>query len=150
MRKRPIIYILFTLSLIGILGCSYAWKKLPLFPCEKWGFIDSTSSKYYIHPEKIVIEPWRGKHHVYGIFMIPNGYIHDRIITVKIPGKQTYCGNLLFPSNTYAGIDAKPGHHLMKGYLQTHTALELIFQGKGNQLKQPSNWSVGYVKEQQK
>lgn len=150
MKKRPIIYILFTLSLIALLGGSYAWKQLPLFPCQQRGFIADNLTKYYIHPEKIVIEPWRGRHHVYAIFMIPNGYMRDRIITVNISEKQTYCGNLLFPSNTYGGIYAKPGYYLMKGYLQTRTALGLIFQGKANQLQQPSNWSLGYIKENQK
>ncbi|MBD2387738.1 hypothetical protein [Cylindrospermum sp. FACHB-282] len=150
MRKRPLIYILFTLSLVGILGGSYVWEQLPTFPCGKWGFVVSKSKKYYITPEKIVIEPWRGRHQVYGIFMIPDGYIRDHLVTIEIPEKPTYCGILLFPSNTYGGIYAKPGHYLMKGYLQTRTTLELIFEGKINQLKQPSNWKLGYIKEKRK
>jgi hypothetical protein len=149
-RKRPIIYMLFTLSLVGILGCSFIWKQLPIYSCQKWGFIVTNSKKYYLNPEKIVIEPWRGRHHVYGIFMIPDGYVRDHLITIKIPGKPTYCGILLFPSNTYDGIYAKPGHYLMKGYLQTRTTLELIFEGKANQLQQPSNWRLGYIKEKKK
>jgi hypothetical protein len=147
MPKIPIIYIiLFTLSLSAILGLPMLWNHLPVFPCQKWGFIPHQGTKYYLHPEKIVIEPWRGQHHIYGIFMIPEGYLHDHLITVEIPGKQTYCGILLFPGKTYAGINAKPGYFLMKGYLQTRTALGLIFQGKGNQLQQLINWKLGYSK----
>lgn len=150
MRKHSLIYILFTLSLVGILGLSYFWKQLPEFPCQQWGFIGNENSKYYINPEKIVIEPWRGQHHTYGIFMVPDAYIHDHLVTIEIPGNQTYCGILLFPSDNYAGINAKPGYHLMKGFLQTRTALGIIFQGKLNQLKQPSNWKLGYIKELKK
>lgn len=132
---------------MAILSVSYIWKKMPMFACEKWGFIASKGTKYYIHPEKIIIEPWRGQHHVYGIFMIPDDYIHDHIITVLMPGTQTYCGILLFPRHSYSGINAKPGYHLMKGYLQTRTTVELIVQGKVNQLQEPSNWRLGYFKE---
>jgi hypothetical protein len=32
----------------------------------------------------------------------------------------------------------------LKGYLQTRTAIKLIFAGKMNDLKQVNNWQLGY------
>ncbi len=147
MLKHPITYIILILSLFGILSRSYIWKQLPVLDCGEWAFIRTQQKKYYIHPEKIVIEPWLGQHHVYGIFMVPDAYKRDELITVNIPGNQTYCGILLYPSKSYAGIEAKPGHHLMKGYFQTRSTIAVVLEGKLKQLQQPTNWRLGYIKE---
>lgn len=143
---RKFTYILFLSSLICILGFSYVSKKSPVIACNQWGF-SSKAEKYYTHPEKIVVEPWRGQHHVYGIFQIPSGYLNDKLLKVKIPGSSTYCGILAY-GGTVAndGVYAKPGHYLMKGLLNTRIALKLILQGKKEELQQSENWKLGYTK----
>jgi hypothetical protein len=147
-RSRQFIYILFAISLVGILGFSYISEK-PIGRCYKRGFISSTNQKYYIYPEKIVIQPWRGQHHVYGIFMIPNGYIYDYLLQFKLPENTTYCGTVYFVTRTQLdGINAQPGNYLVKGYVNTRLALWLMVQGKLNHLQQTSNWRLGYVKEE--
>jgi hypothetical protein len=123
------------------------FKKLPTFPCQEWGFISTKTPKLYLSPEKVVVEPWRGQHHVYGVFMLPNDYLHDHLITITLPGEPTYCGVLLNAGESYNGIRAKPGHYLIKGYLQTRITIGLIAKGKVSQLKQSKNWKLGYAKE---
>ncbi|MFN6567818.1 hypothetical protein [Dendronalium sp. ChiSLP03b] len=152
MRKQ-VFYLLFVLSLVGVLGFSYISdivERSPTVSCRRWGFISSKEGKYYSYPEKIVVEPWRGRHQVYGIFMIPDGYRSDHFVTLKIPGERTYCGLLLSVSSFNEGIHAKPGYYLLRGYFNTRVAIELILKGKGDQLEQPSNWRLGYAKQKQK
>jgi len=143
---RKLTYILFLFSLISILGFSYVAKKSPVTACNQWGF-SSKAEKYYVQAEKIVVEPWRGEHHVYGIFQIPGGYLNDKLLKVEIPGAGKYCGVLSYGGTvTTDGIDAKPGHYLMKGFLNTRIAIKLILQGRQEELKQGSNWKLGYTK----
>ncbi|MBW4562549.1 MAG: hypothetical protein KME32_15640 [Mojavia pulchra JT2-VF2] len=150
MRRNQFFYILFVVSLVGILGFSYANKRSPVTSCHSWGFISAKAEKYYTYPEKLVVQPWRGQHHVYGIFMVPNGHTPDYLITVTLPETKTYCGTINYGrSNSMEGISAKPGHYLVKGYLNTRIALWWIAHGKVDQLKQPSNWKLGYTKKEQ-
>lgn len=147
---RKLTYILFLFSLIGILGFSYVDKKSPVTACYEWGF-SSQTEKYYVYPEKIVVEPWRGQYHVYGIFQIPDGYLNDKLLQVEIPGKGAYCGILSYGGTiTIDGVYAKPGHYLMKGILNTRIAIALILQGKQKELQQLGNWKLGYTKIEDK
>ncbi len=150
MLKRNIFYILFTLTLVGILGFSYISEfseRSPVTSCQEWGFYSSKDGKYYAHPEKIVFQPWHGRHHVYAIFMIPNGYINDFLLTVKIQGIKTICGTTKNRGASFEGISAKPGYYLVQGFLNTRTGVWLITQGKTEELKQLDNWVIGYTKK---
>ncbi len=143
---RNFTYSLLLFILICILSFSYVDKKSPVTACNQWGFT-SKAEKYYIHPEKIVVEPWRGEHHIYGIFQIPGGYLNDKLLKVEIPGSRTYCGVVAYGGTvTTDGVYAKPGYYLMKGFLNTRIAIKLILQGKQEELKQSKNWNLGYTK----
>ncbi|BAY23633.1 hypothetical protein NIES2100_34250 [Calothrix sp. NIES-2100] len=143
MRSRQFLYILFAISLVGILGFSYISERSPIGKCYKSGFLNF-SQKYYIQPEKIVIQPWRGQHHVYGIFMIPDEYIHDYLLQFKLPGDRTYCGTVYSGISTdLQSISLPPGNYLVTGFVNTRLALLLIAQGKLDYLQQPSNWKLG-------
>jgi hypothetical protein len=145
--KYKYLYILFALALIGVIGYAYLSKRSPIVGCHKWGF-SNNNSKYYIHPEKIVVKPWHGQHHVFGIFMIPGGNLNDKLFKLEIPGEQTHCGVLAYEGTVEAeGVFAKPGSYLMKGLINTRTALKLISKGKVDELKNPDNWKLGYTKE---
>lgn len=149
MRKHQFIHLFLAVSLFGILGFSYMNKRSPVTTCKPSKFI-SAQDKQYLHPQKIVIKPWRGQHHVYAIFSVYHEYKTDKLIQVTVPDQSTECGSINYINNSYGSTDAPPGHHLVKGYLNTRTALWLIAQGKGEQLQQPSNWKLGYVKKEQK
>lgn len=148
MRNRQLVYFFFSLALVIIIGVARFLDKLPNFPCEKSGFMVSQITKSYIYPEKVVVRPWFRRHHVYAVFMLPNNYVYDRFITVNLPVNQTFCGITINPSETLDEIHAKPGHYLVKGYLQTRTAIKFIFAGKMNDLKKVNNWQLGYGERQ--
>ncbi len=151
MRKNQLLYILFALSLLSILGFSYVSElseRVPITTCRQWGFYSSKGEKYYTHPEKIVVKPWDGQHNVYGIFMIPDRYRNDILFTVTIDKTEVHCGVFQSPVTTDEGINAKPGYYVIKGFLNTRVALGVILEGKGHQLKQSQNWRVGYVNKE--
>lgn len=152
MLRRPIFKILFALSLVVAMGSSYvsySLERSPIASCNTpYGFIQTNQQKYYTSPQKVVVQPWRGQHHVYAVFEIPKGYQHEYLFRFQLPGETTHCGGFIpFKGNSVAGITPQPGHYLIKGYLNTRIALSLIFQGKLNQLEQLDNWQVGYVKK---
>lgn len=151
MVKNNLILVLFTLSLVIILSFSYLSDKSPITNCQQSRYPSLSSERYITYPEKVVVKPWRGQHHVYGIFMIPGGYLNNKLFTVKIPGTKVYCGVLAYGGTKLLdGVDAKRGYYLMKGMLNTRSALWLLWQGKGDQLKQVSNWTLGYSRIEQK
>ncbi|BAY07876.1 hypothetical protein [Calothrix sp. NIES-2098] len=148
MRKYQLIFILLSLTLFGILGCYYFNKRSHITRCSPSQFI-SAQDKQYLSAKKIVIQPWRGQHHVYAIFSVANEYKTDKFIQVTIPNHGAICGIVYHIDNSYhGGAYAQPGHYLLKAYLNTRVALWLIIQGKGNQLEQAENWKLGYIKKE--
>lgn len=124
----------------------------PLVSCDRWKFTNtSLKEKYYANPVKLVVQPWRGQHNVYGTFIIPSGYKNDGFFTLTLPGNKTYCGKLI----TIGGVSL-PGHYqqptnyIIRGYLNTRIALGLIIQGHINDLKRPKNWKLGYFEKRKK
>jgi hypothetical protein len=147
MYKSKMTYILFALTLIAILSWTHITKLPETFICQETNVIRANKDRHYIHPVKVTVEPWRGEHNVYAIFMIPGGHLNDWLFTVTIEEAGTYCGVLAFGGTTVSeGVLAKPGHYLMKALFPTRAALWLISQGKLDELKQPSKWKVGYGK----
>ncbi|MDB9374679.1 hypothetical protein [Nodularia sphaerocarpa] len=153
MRKQ-ILYILFLLSLFSVLGFSeistYISEKRPIVSCQQWGFNRTQGEKYYAHPDKLVVEPWRGQHNVYAIFVIPTGYKSDGLFTVSIPGSQTYCGRFQNIGKVLSGVDQPRSYTKIRGFLNTRIAVKLIAQGKLSELKEPDNWRLGYFKRYQR
>jgi hypothetical protein len=126
--------------MVGIICFSLLLDISPVVTCDKWKYsANSTSAKYYAHPAKIVVKPWRGQHHVYGKFIIPQGYENDGFVTFTLPGKKTYCGSLQ--------TIAKSEKSLIRGYLNTRIALWVIIQGHINDLKAPQNWKLAYFEK---
>jgi hypothetical protein len=148
-RKHQFVYLFLLVSLFSILGFYYMNRRSPVVSCKPSKFI-SAEDKQYLHPEQIVIKPWRGQHHVYAVFAVDDKYKTDQMIKVTVTDHSSECGTINYINNSYGSPDAPPGHHLVKGYLNTRIALWLIAQGKGDELKQPSSWKLGYVPKQQK
>ncbi|MBE9210799.1 hypothetical protein IQ244_30715 [Nostoc sp. LEGE 06077] len=120
--------------------------------CDKWKYTaTSFKEKYYANPVDLVVQPWRGQHHVYGTFLIPNIYKNDGFFTLTLPGNKTYCGQLLNVSGfVIPGVYPKPENRIVRGYLNTRVALLLILQGHINDLNQPENWKLGYFESRKK
>ena len=146
MLETKHIYKILILTIVGTLIFTLVSLLTTRFACPFKDLPWLASGKYYTHPVKIVVEPWKGEHHIYGIFQIPEGYSHKDVFTVKIPNTATFCG-LFMDADDFAGVVPKPGYYLVKGFFRTRIALSIIFQGKGSELKNSQNWTAGYNQE---
>jgi len=109
--------------------------------------VTSNKTTAQIHPYKVIVKPWWGRHHVYAIFVLPSESKASYLLMVTIQGS-TYCGWASTVGNLYYGIYAKPGERIVVGRLRTRTAVWLIVLGFIDQLKESHNWTliskVGY------
>ncbi|MEA5514467.1 hypothetical protein [Nodularia sp. UHCC 0506] len=147
--RKIVVFLVFLLTLFSVLGFSqisaYIAEKRPLITCEEWGF-SQLQNEQYTHPQKLVVQPWLGPHNVYAIFLIPSGHSTDGLFTVTIPGTPTRCGRIQDIGKVLSGVDEPKYYTINRGYLNTRIALQLIAQGKLNQLKELDNWRLGYVR----
>ena len=139
-------FILATLALQS----SFSLPKKPseVSQCPRQALVATDTSSSRIHPQKVVVRPWKGRHQVYGIFLIPNEYQANNTVVVSIEGVSTYCGGkpVLIAGNEFQGVHARSGERIVTAYFRTRTASWLIAQGKVGQLKQPHNWLLGIQK----
>ncbi|MBU7584750.1 MAG: hypothetical protein KAF91_17860 [Nostoc sp. TH1S01] len=152
MRRYQFFYLIFFITLAVILFFALFIDVSPLVSCDKWKYSDTSSrKKYYTHPVDLVVTPWRGQHHVYGTFIIPNGYNNDGFFTLTLPGNKSYCGQLkTIAGISITGIYTQPQNYIIRGYLNTRIAIVLILQGHFDDLKQPENWKLGYFEKKKK
>src|SRR5712691_8755284 len=61
-----------------VLAGTIAWllNKPPTTNCGAEAPADSKI--HTIHPTKVVVQPWQGRHQIYGIFVVPNRYRDER------------------------------------------------------------------------
>jgi hypothetical protein len=120
-KKRPAWAITaFVLALMAtVIGLANA---PPWTDCKSGSSINP--KEYRVQAVQTVAQPWRGLHHVYGIFMIPEQYKFDHLYTAKL----TIQG---IPADFQAGspededtfgVRAEPGHYIKRVYLSTPTA----------------------------
>jgi hypothetical protein len=93
-----------------------------------------------VHPQKVVVRPWKGRHHVFGVFELPENVPNSSPFKVHIPGVGTFCGSLNVRKGGRFSTAAGSGKQMYVGYLRTRTALWVTARGKYSQLRHPSNW----------
>lgn len=105
------------------------------------------TKKYYIHPDKVIVEPWLGQHHIYAIFIVPQGHLYDNFITVNLGNNHIFCGDVSRLPYSQDGVIAQPGYDLAKGFLHSRTGIKFIFTGKINEIRKASNWQLGVTQD---
>ena len=119
-------------------------------PSEDWctgvGYLPANRATISVHPLKVIVEPFLGRHQVFAIFQMerekcPPG--EPVILTVVGAGK--YCEATDSIGQHFEGLEASSGYYLSKHYIRTRTALWLTIQGVLDPLKQPQNWTITYV-----
>ncbi len=92
-----------------------------------------------IAPSKIVVQPWKGRHHVYAEFQVPAGkFVSDRAkVTLDSVGE--FCGGV----SEASVLEADPlGQTTAIARIRTRTALWLMLNGKLDDLKVAKNWQL--------
>jgi hypothetical protein len=96
--------------------------------------------KFY--PIKVMVQPWRGEHHVYAIFAVPMQYQHIYYRSfMQVKGIDTKWNVTIAKPHLY-GVTAPEGHFLLVGFVYTRLALLHLITGRFGELKLPCNWHL--------
>ena len=106
-----------------------------------------TSREYWFRATQAVVQPWRGPHHVYGLFNVPDQYERDDLYTARLM-IQGFTEE--FPEISPEGEDlfddqAEPGHYIKRIYLPTRTALWFALTGRFGDLVTTCHWWVVFA-----
>ncbi|MGE0645951.1 MAG: hypothetical protein AB7P24_20040 [Nitrospira sp.] len=98
--------------------------------------------EHWFQATDTVVKPWFGRHHVYGIFAVPDQYKFDHLYTAKlvIHGVQS---ELLAGSPEYTDIPSstwEAGSYRKRVYLSTRATLKFIAMGRFGDLTMPCHW----------
>jgi hypothetical protein len=100
------------------------------------------ASQYWFRATQTVVQPWRGPHHVYGIFSVPEQYKRHRFYSARLAIQgftKEFSETSTEGGEVYIGR-AEPGHYLMRVNLPTRTALWFLLTGRFGDLKTPCHW----------
>ena len=112
----------------------------PLTGCRSE--VPVAAKEHWFRATQTVVQPWGGRHHVYGIFNVPDQYNRDHLYTAKLM-IQGFTEE--FSETSPEGGDiytsrAEPGHYIKRGYLPTRKALWFLLTGRFGDLKMPCHW----------
>lgn len=112
----------------------------PLTQCRSEVSVDP--KEYRVPALETVVQPWKGRHHVYGMFVIPEPYKYDHLYTTKliIQGFETE-----FIAGSPEDVDphtkvVKPGYYVKRVHVSTRTALWFLFTGRFGDLRTSCHW----------
>jgi hypothetical protein len=112
----------------------------PLTDCRSEAPVET--EQHWFSATQTVVEPWQGRHHVYGAFSVPDQYRRDRLYRAKLV-IQGFSQEFAEVSPEGGDIDngrAEPGHYIKRVYLPTRTALWFLVTGRFGDLKMPCHW----------
>ncbi len=142
MYKYGFALILFVI--FSIITVTFLWLPLNDSDCDATAFLASKTAKTSIQATKVVVKPWLGEHHVYGIFMVPEKYRRSPIFVLNVKDAISNCEEPFGELQAIDGISAQPGTYLIRDFIRTRLTLRLILQGKYNQINDPSHWTLIY------
>jgi hypothetical protein len=101
-----------------------------------------------IRAAKVVVQPWLGQHRVYGIFMVPNRFAHNKkyVVTLTVRGFGRYFAVDEHSDKLYVGdVSAEPVYYFLRSYVPTRVALWFLVTGLFGDLRRPCNWALVFV-----
>ena len=102
---------------------------------------------YRIAPARIVVRPWYGPHHVYGIFVVPDRFNDKRYaVSLAVHGVTRQIVRRRLPEKTYVDATlAAPGHYLRRVFVPTRVALWFLITGRFGELRTPCQWELVFA-----
>jgi hypothetical protein len=151
-QHRIVMYGFALLLVGGMLGGAKAHRLFATITAKNYcppTILDrARSTPVSIHPRQVVVKPWKGRHHVYAVFVVPGGYRSDQRVTIALDQNETYCGYVVPADAQELGLQVAPGEYAMLGLFRTRTTIGLLAQGKKAQLEQPTNWTLATQKNE--
>jgi len=121
-------------------------NKAPTADCAAEASTDHTMHE--VRAAKVVVQPWLGEHHVYGVFMVPNRYRHNKtyVLRMAVQGSdRVFAGGERSGKQYVDDASAESGHYVLHSYLPTRVALRFLFDGRFADLRNPCNWRLVFV-----
>lgn len=112
----------------------------PLTDCRSEAPV--AAKQYWLRAKQTVVQPWRGLHHVYGIFTVPDQYRRDDLYTARlvIEGLTDEFSETSPEGGDIYNGRAAAGHYLKRIYLPTRTALWFLLTGRYGDLNTSCHW----------
>ena len=111
--------------------------------CNDWENHLITRAKSAYPVRHIVVEPWYGRHRVFGIFEIPVGKSPEGVLKVTVPLFGAVCGGITevdFDQRPIKGLVPRPGSYLVKANLRSRVAFWVVMQGQLRGLQDANAW----------
>ena len=96
------------------------------------------SPQQTIAPSKVVVQPWKGRHHIYAEFQLPAGTVVSDRAKVSMGNLGEFCGGV----SEVTAVENSVRTTTAIARIRTRTALWLIVQGKIGDLNQAANWQL--------
>jgi hypothetical protein len=100
--------------------------------------VPAHEKEHWFRATQTMVEPWRGPHHVYGIFVIPDQYKFDHLYTAKLTIQGAPVDFLAGSSED--GDHTEGGNYIKRVYLSTRTALWFLLTARFGELKKSCHW----------
>ncbi|MEA5577935.1 hypothetical protein [Anabaena sp. UHCC 0451] len=142
MRRR----LIYGLILLFSLFITIIWWPVNDSNCSLINLLKLKQQNFQVQATQVLVKPWLGEHHVYGIFQVPDEYKKSRFFVLSIPGDRQYCSRPFGYRENYDDVFAEPGKLLIKHYIRSRIAVKMIFQGLYFQLNNPQNWTLTFPK----
>ena len=115
--------------------------------CKDASFLGAEQTIFSVSPMLTVVQPWRGRHHVYSIFAIPDTHSVSGPMLLSVAGIGQFRRDvrLVMASHYYLlPFEIPPGYYAVRTYLRTRLAVFLLGQGLYWKLQNSNNWILSY------
>ena len=106
-----------------------------------------SSGEHPFRAVHVVAQPWQGRHHVYGVFMIPERYKRHRLysVTLRVQGLAPIFSDGSPENEERDNILPEQGYYMKRAYVPTRTALWFLLTGRFGDLRSPCHWWLVFV-----
>jgi hypothetical protein len=117
----------------------------PPADCGAEGGVDSRSGE--VRATKVVVEPWYGPHHVYGLFVVPDQYGDPKYSeTVTVHNfRREFVRKRIRKLHRIDDVTAPPGAYVRRAYVPTRVALWFLVTGRLGDLRTACRWTLVFI-----
>jgi len=113
--------------------------------CQDESFLDPDQYVFRISPLVTVIQPWLGRHNVYGVFILPDEHQLAYPILLSVKGAGQYRKEANMVKINVDRDERVPSHcYVLRVHLRTRVTLLMMLRGLSDQLRDPKNWTLSY------
>jgi hypothetical protein len=140
LKKRRAAWIVTAVAFALLATATVLVNMPPLTDCRAEAPVET--KQHWFRATQTVIQPWRGPHHVYGVFSVPTQYKFDHLYTAKLAIQgisAEFEAGSPEDEDTYSGR-SEPGYYVKRVYLSTRTALWFVVTGRFGDLRTSCHW----------